>query len=134
MCLLEMDRNGFPLETLLDSLTEEILKIEIVSTLGKQYLYFPKHPILTKLSDATRDRIMQEVSRSTQREKIKSLLQFKNQIFTEINHNFNTQKQTFLGMNVTPAKIQQLQDQMFNISYLIILVWFITTDVIVEFQ
>jgi hypothetical protein len=37
-------------------------------------------------------------------------------------------------MNVTPAKIQQLQDQMFNISYLIILVWFITTDVIVEFQ
>jgi hypothetical protein len=37
-------------------------------------------------------------------------------------------------MNVTPAKIQQLQDQMFNISYLIILIWFITTDVIVEYQ
>jgi hypothetical protein len=62
-----MERNGFPLDALLESLTEEILKIEIVSTLGKQCLYFPKHPILTKLSDATRDRIMEEVSRSTQR-------------------------------------------------------------------
>jgi hypothetical protein len=48
--------------------------------MGKQYLYFPKHPILTKLSDATRNRIMEEVSRSTQREKIKSLLKFREEI------------------------------------------------------
>ena len=35
---------------------------------------------------------MEEVSRSTQREKIKSLLQFKDEIFTEINHNFGIEK------------------------------------------
>jgi hypothetical protein len=59
---------------------------------GKEYLYFPKHPILTKLSDATRNRIMEEVSRSTQREKIKSLLKFKDEIFTEIGHNYQISK------------------------------------------
>lgn len=56
--------------------------------MGRQFLYFPKHPILTKLSDATRNRIMLEVSRSTQREKIKSLMSFQEEIFTEIGHNF----------------------------------------------
>ena len=49
---------GFNIEKLLNGLKKEILKIEIVSTLGKQYIYFPKHPILTKLSDDTRNRIM----------------------------------------------------------------------------
>lgn len=37
-------------------------------------------------------------------------------------------------MDISPAKIQQLEDQMFYMSYLIIAVWFMTTDVIVEFQ
>lgn len=36
-----------------------MLKIEVVSSSKKpQFIYFPKHPILTKLSGATRDRIM----------------------------------------------------------------------------
>jgi hypothetical protein len=55
------------LEELLGALKEEMLMIEVVSSKGNQKIYFPKHPILTKLSGATRDRIMTEVSRSTQR-------------------------------------------------------------------
>ena len=51
---------------------------------------------------------MEEVSRSTQREKIKSLLQFKDEIFTEINHNFGIEKEKFMGIQISPAKIQQL--------------------------
>ena len=48
-----------------------------MSSRGKQFIYLPRHPILTKLSESTKDRIMTEVSRSTQREKIKSLFSFK---------------------------------------------------------
>ena len=35
---------------------------------------------------------MLDVSRSTQREKIKSLLKFQEEIFTEIKHNFSIEK------------------------------------------
>ena len=122
-----------PLEALFNALKKVILKIEISSTLGKQLLYFPQHPILTKLSDTTRDRIMLEVSRSTQREKIKSLLQFKEEVKMEISHNFNIEKEKFLGIQISPAKIQKLQDLLFNLSYLIIFVWSMTTDVIIEY-
>lgn len=87
-CYVEAEKQGLHLEELLHTLKEEILKIEVISSRGRQFIYFPKHPILTKLSNATRDRIMEEVSRSTQREKIKSLLQFKDEIFAEITHNF----------------------------------------------
>ena len=66
----------------MDYLEGKILKIEIVSSLGRQFIYFPDHPILTKLSGPTRNRIMLDVSRSTQREKIKSLLKFKEEIIT----------------------------------------------------
>lgn len=61
--MAESLKNGFNLAKLLEALKGEIEKIEIVSTEDKQYIYFPKHPILTKLSDATRNRIMEEVTR-----------------------------------------------------------------------
>ncbi len=44
-----------------------MLMIEVTSSKGYQKIYFPKHPILTKLSGETQDRIMANVSRSTQR-------------------------------------------------------------------
>lgn len=37
-------------------------------------------------------------------------------------------------MEIGPAQMQKLYSWMFNISYLIILFWFLTTDVIIEFQ
>jgi hypothetical protein len=51
-------KTKYPLEDLMKYLEGKILKIEIVSTLGRQYIYFPEHPILTKLSHPTRNRIM----------------------------------------------------------------------------
>lgn len=123
------------LEELLISLKEEMLMIEVVSSKGNQKIYFPKHPILTKLSAATRDRIMTEVSRSTQREKIKSLFGFKEDINNEIEHNFKIQKERFLFglMSYEPSTIARLQEYSFKASYLALLIWFFSTEIIVEY-
>lgn len=77
---------------------------------------------------------MLEVSRSTQREKIKSLMSFQEEIFTEIAHNFDIEKEKYYGMQIGPTQMQKLEGWMFNISYIIILIWFLTTDVVIEFQ
>lgn len=74
---------------------------------------------------------MEEVSRATQREKIKSLLQFKEEIFAEIQHNFQVEKEKFLGISISPAKILELQSLLFYIAYIIIIIWSFTTSVII---
>ena len=52
---------------------------------------------------------MEEVSRSTQREKIRSLLSFKEEIIEEIKFNFEIEKKKLLGIvSLNPAKIQKL--------------------------
>ena len=38
-----------------------------------------------------------------------------------------------MGIQISPAKIQKLQDLLFNLSYLIIFMWSMTTDVIIEY-
>ena len=114
-----------------------MLKIEIVSISSKkkQDVYFPKHPILTTLSPTTRDRIMLEVSRSTQREKIKSLLSFKDEIICEINHNFKIQKEKLLGLiPYKPEYITMLQEKLFHFSFLINFIWFFSSDIFIEYH
>jgi hypothetical protein len=61
-------------------------------------------------------------------------LKFKEEIFTEITHNFNIEKEKYHGMEISTDQTQKLQSYMFNISYVIIIIWFATTDVIVEYQ
>lgn len=128
--------NTFQMRELIKKVREQMLKIEIVSISSrrKQDVYFPNHPILKTLSPTTRDRIMLEVSRSTQREKIKSLLAFKEEIIVEINHNFKIQKEKLLGLiPYKPEYISVLQDKVFQISFLINFIWFFTSDIFIEY-
>jgi hypothetical protein len=37
-------------------------------------------------------------------------------------------------MEISTNQTQKLEAYMFNISYIIIILWFLTTDVIIEFQ
>lgn len=49
----------------------------------------------------------------------------------EIAHNFSIEKEKFMGIQISPAKIQKLQELLFNLSYIVIAVWSFTTDVII---
>jgi hypothetical protein len=80
------------------TLYNHILKIEIKSNNKKQAVYFPKHPVLNQLSDETRDRIMLQVGRETQRVKLVDLFDKFKEIFNEIEHNFTiSKKEKVLG-------------------------------------
>ena len=72
-----------------------IRSIEISSDNGKevslQYVYFPNHPIFNQLSSDTRDDIMFRVKRGTQRDKLISLLEMKEEVAKEVNLNFTLQ-------------------------------------------
>lgn len=62
--------------------SEDLSSSEINNNEKKtQTVYFPKHPILTYLSGETRDMIMINVGRETQREKLVTLLDEKGDIF-----------------------------------------------------
>ncbi len=64
--------------------SQHICGIEIVINESKQKVYFPLHPVFEYLSDSTRDKIMTEVKRETQREKLVGILTRKNEVFLEI--------------------------------------------------
>lgn len=139
VCIAEYSKepgNVFRMRELIKKVREQMLKIEIISISShrRQDVYFPNHPILKTLSPTTRDRIMLEVSRSTQREKIRSLLNFKDEIIVEINHNFKIQKEKLLGIiPYKPEYISMLQSNAFRVSFLINFLWFYSTDVFIEY-
>jgi|JI6StandDraft_1071083.scaffolds.fasta_scaffold03590_3 hypothetical protein len=112
-----------------------ILKIEIKSNNKKQTVYFPKHPILTQLSDETRDRIMMAVRRETHTEKLVSLFEFKEEIFDEIKHNFTiSKKDRIFGFRMGTKETQTLFDWSLRVSMLINVLWLIFSNVIIEYQ
>lgn len=57
-----------------------IIQIEVNSNNGREFslqnIYFPKHPAFNYLSGTTKDTIMMEVKRETQRDKLISLISF----------------------------------------------------------
>jgi inositol 1,4,5-triphosphate receptor type 1/inositol 1,4,5-triphosphate receptor type 3 len=53
---------------------KNLQNIEIFYEGNDQTLYFPSHPVFQKLSGETRDKIMFEIPRETQREKLINLL------------------------------------------------------------
>lgn len=62
-----------------------ILSIEISCFNGKekgfQFIYFPKHPIFNYLASDTRDSIMMNVKRETQRDKLITLLKHQDEVY-----------------------------------------------------
>jgi hypothetical protein len=69
-----------------------IRQIEVASFNGReesfQNLYFPNHPVFTYLAEDTKDSIMLEVSRDTQRDKLISLFSYYENIKEEIEQNY----------------------------------------------
>lgn len=69
-----------------------IIQIEVSSYNGRettfQNLYFPHHPVFKYLAEDSKDSIMLEVSRDTQRDKLISLFSYYQNIKEEIEQNY----------------------------------------------
>lgn len=67
-----------------------LLKIEITDDKGSdQFVYFPKYPVFSSLTGNLRDYIMSQVSRSSHREKIVSLLSYTDGVKQKIEYSYN---------------------------------------------
>lgn len=53
-----------------------------------QFIYFAKEPVFNFLSSETKDQMMYEVNRETSRDKLTGLISYTNDIFTEIEWNY----------------------------------------------
>ncbi|EGR34738.1 hypothetical protein IMG5_002710 [Ichthyophthirius multifiliis] len=87
-------------------LEKKIVSIEIQYQKELKQLYFPFIPLFNFVSDDTKDKIMKNVNRESQREKITDLLQYKNVVFDEIEHNFSLNQNK---IRATSENIQQIQ-------------------------
>ena len=83
-----------------------ILSIEVASHNGNkdgtQYIYFPKHPLFNFLAADTRDNIILNVEWGTPRDKLISLLGFREDIYSEIQLNYTLKYRTnyFMGVKM----------------------------------
>lgn len=67
-----------------------LLNIEITDDKNKdQIIYFPKYPVFSSLTGNLRDYIMGEVSRSSHRDKIISLLSYTDGVKQKIEYSYN---------------------------------------------
>lgn len=66
-----------------------LLQIEINCKSGMQYVYFPYNPVFKFLAKDTKNRIMFEVNRDTQRDKLVGILGYRDEIFKEVEWNYN---------------------------------------------
>ncbi len=79
-----------------------LLNIEIKNSEGNlQIVYFPKHPLFDYLSAESRDKIMYEVERTTQRDKIIGLLSYLDEVSREMDHIYMLQK----NYNITNERV-----------------------------
>ena len=70
-----------------------LLKIEITDDKNRdQFIYFPKYPVFNSLAGNLRDFIMKQVTRSTHRDKIVSLLSYTDGVKQKIEYSYNLEK------------------------------------------
>lgn len=79
-------REEYPfIDTFFFIFNELLLQIEVSldngDTTDFQYIYFPNHPVFKYLAGETKDSIMMKVNRGTQRDKLTSLIGFKNEVY-----------------------------------------------------
>lgn len=98
-----------------------LLQIEVAtystkdSSCSYQNVYFPRYPVFNFLAEKTRDRIMFEVKRTTKRDKLISLLEYREEIFKEVewNYEMNYKEKTVLGvktnLEITSASCDNLR-------------------------
>lgn len=103
--------------------------IEVVH--GKQQLsvYFSLLPLYDFVSKLAKDKLMKEVSRNTQREKLVDLLERKERFFDEMKHNFHLR---YSPIPATGRNIQKLQSLIGKVSFALNLLLLLFTHVQVE--
>lgn len=117
-----------------------IIQIEVSSYNGReetfQNLYFPNHPVFSYLAEDTKDSIMLQVSRDTQRDKLTSLFGFYENIMEEIEQNYelNYWKKNIFGKEmtipITSALLNRIRNGARIVSIMICLamLWLILVD------
>ena len=108
---------------------KNLSNIEIFYEGSYQTLYFPSHPVFKKLSAETRDKIMFEIPRETQREKLVNLLQQQETISNEIEYNFKLSQQI---VQITHETITLLVNFGQWISFLINVLMVIFYEVVIS--
>lgn len=106
-----------------------LLNIEIKNSEGNlQIVYFPKHPLFDYLSSESRDKIMYEVDRSTQRDKIIGLLGYLGEVSREMDHVYMLQK----NYSITNEKVVSFKRSANIVSVLINLFMVVFYSAVVE--
>ena len=80
-----------------------LINIEVTDSQGKdQVIYFPKYPVFNSLTGNLRDFVMQEVERSSHRDKIVSLLGYTDGVKEKIEYSYNLKKKK----NITESNMK----------------------------
>ncbi|KAL4465345.1 hypothetical protein ABPG72_016746, partial [Tetrahymena utriculariae] len=90
-------------QEILEHLNSKIATIEIYHQKKFKQIYLPLVPLYTFLSDITKEKIMKNVNRQSQRDKIIDLLSHQSVVFDEMNHNYQ------LSKNKVPATGDNVQ-------------------------
>lgn len=118
----------------------QLLKIAVSTYNGQkntiQNIYFPKNPVFNYLSSGTKDNIMLNVERGTRRDKLISLANTREEVFSEIIWNYELNYNSFkvLGKEIefpiTSEYSESVRIVARNLSFLIcaLLMVFITVD------
>ncbi|EAR82683.2 MIR domain protein (macronuclear) [Tetrahymena thermophila SB210] len=90
-------------QEILECLNSKIATIEIYHQKKFKQIYLPLVPLYNFLSDITKEKIMKNVNRQSQRDKIIDLLSHQSVVFDEMNHNYQ------LSKNKVPATGDNVQ-------------------------
>ncbi|KAL4426931.1 hypothetical protein ABPG74_012931 [Tetrahymena malaccensis] len=90
-------------QEILEYLNSKIATIEIYHQKKFKQIYLPLVPLYNFLSDITKEKIMKNVNRQSQRDKIIDLLSHQSVVFDEMNHNYQ------LSKNKVPATGDNVQ-------------------------
>ncbi|CAD8077595.1 unnamed protein product [Paramecium sonneborni] len=126
----QFDESSIYIQDIMKFLETKILKIEIIYDNKPQTILFPSHPLFTFLSGETRDMIMYNVNRDTQRDKINGLLEYRNQIYQELQYNYELSKREFLPITSQIIQVLRYLSALFSISVNILMILFYNMEIL----
>ncbi|CAD8065958.1 unnamed protein product [Paramecium primaurelia] len=125
----DLDENSNYIKEIMKFLETKILRIEIIYENKPQTILFPSRPLFTFLSDETRDIIMYNVNRETQRDKINGLLEYRKQIYRELQYNYELSKREFFPITSQIIQVLRHLSAFFSISVNILMVLFYNMEI-----
>ncbi|CAD8078308.1 unnamed protein product [Paramecium sonneborni] len=125
----QLDERSNYIKDIMKFLETKILRIEIIYENKPQTILYPSRPLFTFLSDETRDIIMYNVNRDTQRDKINGLLEYRNQIYRELQYNYELSKREFLPITSQIIQVLRYLSAFFSISVNILMIIFYNMEI-----